>query len=137
MLVIKSELSKAALRFIEALNSHNIGVISTLITPDAAFNEILGKKIKGKEDITGALEKLFKIFPEFFIRINEVFENKNSIVLIGIAVMAAEFSPGTKPKRIKIKSALHIEVKGGKINSCTVYADAIKVYRILDAGKSI
>lgn len=136
MLVIKSETSKTSLKFVEAINSHNEKIISSMMTEDHKFIDSLGKSLKGKIFVTEAWRSYFKMFPDYFIRIDEVVEKENLVVLLGFAQGSLSESLAKKKKRkFKIKVALAAKLKGCLVSEWRVYADNKPVYELLEMNE--
>ncbi len=136
MLVIKSETSKTALKFVEAINSHNVKIISSMMTEDHKFIDSLGKSIKGKVVATESWRSYLKVFPDYFIRIDEVVEKENKVVLLGFAQgKLSESLAKTKKRKFKVDVMLAAKLKGSLVSEWRVYADNKPVYELLAKNK--
>ncbi|MBZ0201257.1 MAG: nuclear transport factor 2 family protein [Ignavibacteriaceae bacterium] len=132
MIIIKSENAKTALKFVEAINSHSVKLISTLLTEKHKFIDGLGKSINGKEIATEAWSKYLKVFPEYFIRIDEVIEKDNIVLLIGQAKgKLSESAAKTKSRQFKVHAVWQAKVKNNLVAEWRIYGDNKPVYELL------
>ena len=69
------------MRFVEAINLHSLTLILSLMTDNHKLIDSLGTIVKGKENVSEAWNKYFKLFPDYFIRIDELIKEENSVML--------------------------------------------------------
>lgn len=132
MLIVNTENAKTALKFVEAVNSHNLKLISSLMTEEHKFIDSLGKSVKGKKAMTISWGKYFEMFPDYFIRINEIIEKENLVVLIGFAKLSFNESlTKRKTKQIKVHAVWSAKIKNSLVAEWRIYADNSAVTKLM------
>ncbi len=108
---------KIILDFIAAVNSHDAEKIGGLITADHVFTDSQGTKIKGRENNIRSWQAYFSLFPDYKIKIDDIYARNDTIALFGIA------SASHKGKKWKLPVAWKAVSKRKKISSWQVFAD--------------
>jgi len=131
-----SESVEVVIRFITAINSRNIDLISGMITEDHKFTDSLGNKFKAKEVMTKGWANYLHLFPDYKIEVDEIFENENKVMFTGKAsgtyLSSKELS---KENHWEINAAWRALIESGKIKEWQVFGDNKPVYEIIERNK--
>jgi hypothetical protein len=73
------------MKFIRAINSHDIKKIAGYMSENHIFINSHGKKIVGKENMKEGWKEYFGFFPDYTIEISEVIEDEELLALFGWA----------------------------------------------------
>ena len=76
---------KAALAFIDAINSDDPEKIIQLITEDHKFIDSHGNEFSGKKNMLDIWKAYFELFPDYKINIGQIFEKGFEVAMFGLA----------------------------------------------------
>jgi ketosteroid isomerase-like protein len=121
------------LAFIRAINSHEIGALTDLMTADHEFVDSLGALAGGRDQMRQSWIAYFFMIPDYRIEVARVFSQGTSVVVTGKA-------SGTVAVRGELPSAnawempiaVQAEVRDGRIARWQVFADNEPVRQILN-----
>lgn len=123
----------AALQFVQYINGHNIGGITTMMTEDHKFIDSLGAEIKGRSAMRNAWIGYFVMIPDYAILIQETFSRDDVILLLGKARGTCSIEGKLLPENSwELPLALRAVVREGQIAEWQVYADNEPVRAILN-----
>jgi ketosteroid isomerase-like protein len=131
-----AESVEVVIRFITAINSHNIDMISAMISDDHKFTDSLGNVFRGKELMTKGWADYLRLFPDYKIETEEIYENGDKIMFTGKA--SGSYSGGKnspEENRWEINAAWRASVVDGKIKEWQVFGDNKPVYEIIERNK--
>jgi ketosteroid isomerase-like protein len=119
--------------FIRAINRHEIGTLTNLMTPDHEFVDSLGVVAGGRDTMRQAWIAYFFMIPDYSIEVTEVFSRGTSVVVTGKAsgtvAIRGELPPAN---RWEIPMAALAEVRDGLVARWQVFADNDPVRQILN-----
>jgi ketosteroid isomerase-like protein len=134
----RSEMSAkdVANKFVSAINQHNAEAISRLMTKDHTFIDS-GGGVYSSSTMRRGWAEYFKMFPDYKIKISEVFVSGETIVLVGKA-------SGTYTTNGTLKPANHWEspavwkavIAGGRVKVWQVFCDNTMVSEIVKRDKA-
>jgi len=130
-----SESVETVIRFITAINNHNIDLIDNLLSDDHRFTDSLGEVFRGKEIMVKGWKNYFKMFPDYKIDLDELFENENKIMFTGRASGTYSLSPDPKKDHWEIYAAWKALIENGKIKEWQVFGDNKPVYEIIERNR--
>ena len=125
--------SDTVLAFIQAINNHEVGSLTKLMTADHEFVDSLGVVERGRDSMRKAWIAYFFMIPDYTIEITGIFPLGESVAVTGTA-------SGTVAVRGKLPEANHwampmavrAEVHDGLVSRWQVFADNDPVRRILN-----
>ena len=125
--------AETVLAFIQAINRHEIGTLTNLMTPDHEFVDSLGVVARGIDTMRQAWIAYFFMIPDYSIEVTGLFSEGTSVVVTGKA-------SGTVAVRGKLPSAnaweipmaAQAEVRDGRVARWQVFADNDPVRQILN-----
>jgi ketosteroid isomerase-like protein len=103
--------------FAAAINSHDLEKIAGLMSDDLTFIDAHGNEMTGKERMKAGWASYFKLFPDYYIVIEEILSKGDVVLACGSA------GAGTAEKAWKIPAAWRAIVRAGKIELWQVYAE--------------
>lgn len=115
---------EVVLKFEQAINTHNVDAICSLMSPDGEFVDSLGNRIQGTEKLRSAWQGYFKMVPDYSISHSEIFADGATVAVFGSA--QGTFSKDgqlEKQNDWKTPAAWRAVVKDGRISIWQVYAD--------------
>jgi len=125
--------SDTVLAFIQAINRHEIGTLTKLMTPDHEFVDSLGVAARGRDSMRQAWIAYFFMIPDYTIEVTGVFTLGESVAVTGTASGTVAVR-GELPEanRWKIPLAVRAEVRNGLVSRWQVFADNDPVRQILN-----
>lgn len=106
--------------FVDAINAHDLDSLAKLMSDDHIFIDAYGNEIQGKETMTAGWRSYFEWFPDYYIEICEIFENRQSFAILGFA--GGSFK-GNDDAEWRIPAAWKATVKDGRVDLWQVFAD--------------
>lgn len=121
------------LAFIQAINSHEIGTLTGLMTTDHEFVDSLGALAAGRDRMREAWIAYFFLIPDYRIEVTGVFSLEMSVVVTGKASGTVAVS-GELPSANawEMPVAVRAEVRDGRVARWQVFADNEPVRQILN-----
>jgi ketosteroid isomerase-like protein len=108
------------LRFIDRINTHDVGGLALLMSDDHTFIDAHGNQVSGKAQMTEAWRAYFEWFPDYRIEITDAFELSDSVALFGFA--GGSFR-GKETEGWRLPVALKAIVKDDCVTLWQVFAD--------------
>lgn len=131
-----TESLEVVIRFVTAINSRNINLISEIISEDHKFTDSLGNVFRGKENMEKGWADYLHLFPDYKIEINEIYNDGNRIMFTGKA-SGTHYSSGEhlKENHWEINAAWRALVEKGKVKEWQVFGDNKPVYEVIERNK--
>ncbi|HUI63201.1 MAG TPA: nuclear transport factor 2 family protein [Bacteroidota bacterium] len=124
--------TEIALAFIQAINRHEIGAITSLMTPDHVFVDSLGVTMSGREKMREAWIAYLYMIPDYTLAVADVFSAGDRVVLTGKASGTVAVKRELPPENHwEIPVAVQAQVREGLIARWQVFADNEPVRQIL------
>ncbi len=121
-----------ALEFLDRINSHDIGLVSELITEDHVYIDAQGSQLRGKRPVERSWRACFEWFPDYSIQVDQAFANGNIAVVTGCAMGTfAVHGRLSRDNRWTTPSAWQAVVRNQKIAEWRVYADNEPVWKVM------
>ncbi len=130
-----SESVEIVIRFITAINSHNIDSISEMMSDDHKFTDSLGSVYRGKELMTQGWTDYLHMFPDYKIDIDEIYNDGDKIMFTGKASGTYHADKTTRENHWDITAAWRALVIDDKIKEWQVFGDNKPVYEIVERNK--
>jgi ketosteroid isomerase-like protein len=133
----ESDVARAALRFVNEINRHDVAAMLALMSEDHSFTDALGQELRGKERLREAWTAYFALFPDYRIQIEDHLQSGVVVGLFGSAsgtLGANGELPSTH--RWKIPGAWKAVVRDGHIERWQVYADNEPVWKIMGVKRT-
>jgi ketosteroid isomerase-like protein len=112
------------LRFIDRVNAGDVDGMCALMTENQVFVDALGNRVEGREKLRAGWKSYLRLFPDYRISHEEVFEDHDAVAVFGSAsgTFAVE---GKLPKENhwEIPAAWKAVVRNGLITEWRVYCD--------------
>jgi ketosteroid isomerase-like protein len=122
------------IKFIEAINNHDVEGILKIITKDHIFIDSLGQSMQGAGAMKIAWVKYFDIVPDYEITIHEVFEKENIMVIVGKAKGTyAESGKVVGANKWETTAAWRAVISTERIAQWQVFADNEPIRRVIRA----
>jgi len=120
------------LKFVEAICSHDVERIVTLVTDDHVLIDSGGQDLQGKKVVGVAWTAYFLAFPDYRIMVSEIIDQGSVVALFGTASGTFSVEGKLLPENSwAIPACWKAVVEGGKIAEWQVYADNEPVRQIL------
>jgi ketosteroid isomerase-like protein len=71
------------IRFVKAINDHDVNEIVNLMSEDHIFIDAMDHKSVGKQGMTEGWKGYYELFPDYKIEISDITENESVIGLFG------------------------------------------------------
>ena len=126
---------QTVLRFIEAINEHNVEKLCALMTDDHAFIDSQGNEVSGKEKMRTGWTGYFQLFPDYKIEVTDIFVQEDTIAAFGFAGGTFMGGKDQKGNSWRLPASWKAVVKNEKIQLWQVYADAKIPYDIINKSK--
>jgi len=128
--------TKVVFDFADAINKADVDKIYRLMADDHLFIDSQGNKMEGKEKMRNAWSEYFRLFPDYKIEIEEIFEKDSSICIIGHASGTYKNLHNTNnSNHWRIPAAWKAVIKDNQVKHWQVYADNLVVMDILNRNK--
>jgi len=121
-----------ALQFVEAICSHDVERILSLVTDDHVLIDSGGQDLQGKKIIGGAWTAYFLAFPDYHILVSEIIDQGAVVALFGTASATFSVEGRLLPENSwAIPACWKAVIEGARVAEWQVYADNEPVRRIL------
>ncbi len=123
--------------FIVLINDHNAEELASYMTDDHKFIDAQGNQMQGKEVMVESWKQYFKMFPDYWISIEEIIEREHIIYGFGTAsgTYAGHIS-GDANNFWKLPVAFRAAIEGEKVKIWQVYADTKIPYEIIEKNRN-
>ena len=120
-------------RYIESVNSHDLGIITDMMAEDFVFIDSVGNRLEGKDNMRVAWEKYFTLFPDYSMSVEEVFNNDDIFILVGTAKGTycpyGNFDPADN---WEVPAVWKVNLQKEKICRWQVFADNTGLFQIIN-----
>lgn len=124
------------IRFVDAINDHNIDKIVDLMSEDHIFIDACGDKYVGKKGMKDGWKGYYALFPDYKIDISDIIVNDSIIGLFGYASATYKnIKDESNGNFWRIPAAWKAIVENNKIKHWQVYCDYSKLLKIIDKNK--
>jgi ketosteroid isomerase-like protein len=131
-----SESVEVVIRFVTAINTHNINLISDMMTNDHTFTDSIGHVYKGKDVMIKGWTNYLDMFPDYKIEADEIYCDSNKVLFTGKAsgtyIIDGKLSEKNHWEIIAVWRAV---VEEDKIKQWQVFGDNKPVYEIIERNK--
>jgi ketosteroid isomerase-like protein len=124
------------MRFVKAINDHDVNEIVKLMSEDHIFIDGKDNKSVGKKGMKESWEGYFELFPDYHLDISDVTENESIIGLFGYA--SGTFKNLTNKLNSnfwRVTAAWKAIVENNKIKLWQVYCDYSDLFKIVENNK--
>jgi ketosteroid isomerase-like protein len=124
------------IRFVKAINNHDVNEIINLISEDHIFIDAMDHKSVGKKGMKEGWKGYFELFPDYQIEISDIIENESVIGLFGYA--SATYKNLTNKFNSnfwRIPASWKAIVENNKIKHWQVYCDYSNLFKIIEKNK--
>jgi ketosteroid isomerase-like protein len=134
---MENDTNKAiAIRFVKAINDHNVDEIINLMSEDHIFIDAIDNKSVGKKGMKEGWKAYYELFPDYQIEISDITENVSTIGLFGYA--SATYKSLTNKLNSnfwRIPASWKAIVENNKIKHWQVYCDYSSLFKIIEKNK--
>jgi hypothetical protein len=124
---------EVAQAFVERINAHDPEGLSHLMTEDHTFIDGGGDRHRGRERMTKGWKDYFGMVPDFWIKIDKIFHQKNCVALFGQS--GGTYAPDGKldPRnRWEAHAAWQVIIQDDKVLTWQVYVDSEQLRQIIE-----
>ena len=115
---------EVAMDFIKRINSGNVNWLCELMTEGHIFQDALGKRMIGKENMRQGWTVYFKMVTDYQIHADEFFQTDDRLAILGTASgRYVGNSEGSSTGFWEVPAAWRAQVRDGLIAEWRVYAD--------------
>jgi len=130
----ESDVVRAALRFVNEINRHDVAALLNLMSEDHLFVDALGQEVRGKDRLREAWNGYFTLVPDYRIVIEDHMQAGLVVGLFGSAAGTLSVGGVLAPSgRWKTPAAWRAVVRDGRIERWQVFADNEPVRKLLAA----
>ena len=119
--------------FIDRINSHDVDGLGNLMSDDHRFIDSHGNEVVGKEKMTAGWRGYFEWFPDYFIEVNEIFDDGDTFAMLGFA--GGSFK-GKSESSWRLPAAWKAIVKDGRVALWQVFADTKIPFEIIERNNA-
>ena len=124
------------IRFVDAINDHNVDEIINLMSEDHVFVDAYGDTHIGKKGMKEGWNGYYELFPDYKIEILEIIEKDSTIGLFGFAnATYKNIKDESNSNFWRIPASWKAIVENNKIKHWQVYCDYSKLLKIIDKNK--
>ena len=125
-----------AIRFVKAINDHDVDEIINLMSEDHIFKDALDNKSVGKKGMKDGWKGYFELFPDYQIEISDITENVSTIGLFGYASATYKNLTNKLDSNFwRIPASWKAIVENNKIKHWQVYCDYSSLFKIIEKNK--
>jgi ketosteroid isomerase-like protein len=125
-----------AIRFVKAINDHEVDEIINLMSEGHIFIDASGNKSVGKEGMKEGWEGYYELFPDYQIEISDITENVSAIGLFGyISATYKNLTNKLNSNFWRTPASWKAIVENNKIKHWQVYCDYSSLFRIIEKNK--
>jgi ketosteroid isomerase-like protein len=124
------------IRFVKAINEHDLDEIVNLISEDHIFIDAMDNKSVGIKGMKEGWKGYYELFPDYQIEISVIIENTSIIGLFGYA--SATYKNITNKLNSnfwRIPAAWKAIVENNKVKHWQVYCDYSNLFKIIEKNK--
>jgi hypothetical protein len=134
---MKNESNKAiVIRFVKAINDHDVNEIFNLMTEDHIFIDGTNHKTVGKKGMKEGWKGYFELFPDYKIEITDITENESVIGLFGhVNGTYKNLTNKFNSNLWSISASWKATIENNKIKLWQVYCDYADLFKIIEKNK--
>jgi ketosteroid isomerase-like protein len=131
---MKSESTKSiVIRFVKAINDHNVNEIVNLMSEDHIFIDAMDHKSVGKKGMKEGWEGYYELFPDYQIEIFDITENESVTGLFGyVNATYKNLTNELNSNFWRIPASWKAIVENNKIKHWQVYCDYSGLFKIME-----
>ncbi len=120
--------------FIDAINRHDVAMITSLMTKSHRFVDAKGVELTGRERLHDAWQGYFSLFPDYQIEVEHIIDEGHHVAVFGVA-SGTSSAPHVKEsnRSWNIPSAWLAVSQDSLVNDWRVYCDTERMMRSLQA----
>jgi ketosteroid isomerase-like protein len=122
---IMAESTEAFLKFVAAINAHDVEALASLMTSDHRFVDGLGNSVQGAASMRAGWRGYFAMCPDYWIQVDKSISEGDTVLAVGRAGGTIDRIAWQTP------AAWLAVILGGLVSEWRVYADNKPVYEIL------
>lgn len=124
------------IRFVKAINDHDVDEIINLMSEDHIFIDGMDNKSVGKKGMNEAWKGYYELFPDYHIEISLITENASAFGLFGYASATYKYLTNKLNSNFwRIPAAWKATVENNKVNHWQVYCDYSILFKIIEKNK--
>lgn len=128
--------NEIVIKFVKAINDHDVDEIFNLASEDYIFIDALGNKSVGKKSLKEGWSGYYELFPDYQIEIVDIIESENVFGLFGFAGGTYKnIKDEANSNYWKIPASWKAIVENNKIKHWQVYCDYSSLFKITDKNK--
>jgi len=121
------------IRFVKAINDHDVDEIINLMSEDHIFIDAKDNKSVGKKGMKEEWEGYYELFPDYQIEISDIIENVSTIGLFGyVSATYKNLTNKLNSNFWRIPASWKAIVKNNKIKHWQVYCDYSSLFKIIE-----
>jgi ketosteroid isomerase-like protein len=125
-----------AIRFVKAINDHNVNAIVNLMSEDHTFVDAQNNKAVGKKEMRKGWKGYFELFPDYKLEISDITENESVIGLFGYAnATYKNLTNKLNSNFWRIPASWKAIVENNKVKYWQVYCDYSDLFKIVEKNK--
>jgi ketosteroid isomerase-like protein len=134
---MENDANKAiAIRFVKAINDHDVDEIINLMSEDHIFIDAIDNKSVGKKGMKEGWKGYYELFPDYQIEISDITENVSTIGLFGYASATYKNLTNKLNNNFwRIPASWKAIVENNKIKHWQVYCDYSSLFKIIEKNK--
>ena len=134
---MKTESNKAiVLRFVKAINDHDVNEILNLMSEDHNFIDAKDNRSVGKKGMKEGWERYYELFPDYQIEISDITESESVIGLFGyVKATYKNLTNNLNSNFWRTPASWKAIVEKEKIKNWHVYCDYTDLLKIIDENK--
>jgi ketosteroid isomerase-like protein len=122
---IMAESTEMFLKFVAAINAHDVEALAALMTSDHLFVDSLGNSVRGAASMQTGWRGYFAMCPDYWIQVDKSISEGGTVLAVGRAGGAIDRIAWQTP------AAWQAVIRGALVSEWRVYADNKPVYEIL------
>jgi ketosteroid isomerase-like protein len=134
--LVESDTARAALRFVNEINRHDVESLLALLTDDHVFTNAEGEEIRGKDRLRATWAGYFRSFPDYHLGVKEWFQNGRVVAMFGVA--SGTFAVGEllpAENRWKAPAAWRAVVRDHQIAQWQIYLDRAPILKVMGSKR--
>jgi uncharacterized protein (TIGR02246 family) len=125
--------AELAAAFVRRINEHDLVGLSELMTPDHVFIDALGNRVAGRAAMRSAWGEYFTAVPDYWIRIDRMFQDDRFVAMFGAAGGTYAGGSGGQKGGWEVPAAWLAETRDDRLALWRVYADNLPIRRLMGA----
>jgi limonene-1,2-epoxide hydrolase len=134
---MENDANKAiAIRFVKAINDHDVDEIINLMSEDHIFIDAIDNKSVGKKGMKEGWKGYYELFPDYQIEISDITENASTIGLFGYVIATYKNLTNKLNSNFwRIPASWKAIVENNKIKHWQVYCDYSSLFKIIEKNE--